>query len=260
MNPEIENKSPYFDKLEKIEFVVTYACTGRCKHCSEGDHKSCGESIKPEAAARAVYELTSAYPIRTVMAFGGEPLLYPEAVYAIMRAASECGVPHRQLITNGFFSKEQSRIEEVARMLADCGVNDLLLSVDAFHQETIPLDPVKTFAAAVKEAGGAIRISPAWLVSRDADNPYNKKTHEILAHFTAMGIPEGSGNVIFPSGNALKYLADYFDPDNLPVNPYEESPEDIRTVSVDPDGSVLGGNIYDTDILTLIERYTPPVG
>ena len=72
MNPKIESKSPYFDKLEKIEFVVTYACTGRCKHCSEGDHKPCGESIKPEVAAGAVHELTSVYPIRTVMAFGGE--------------------------------------------------------------------------------------------------------------------------------------------------------------------------------------------
>ena len=69
MNPEIESKSPYFDKLEKIEFVVTYACTGRCKHCSEGDHKPCGESIKPEVAAGAVHELTSVYPIRTVMVF-----------------------------------------------------------------------------------------------------------------------------------------------------------------------------------------------
>jgi hypothetical protein len=194
------------------------------------------------------------------MTFGGEPLLHADAVCAVMCAATELQIPRRQVITNGYFSKSAEKICAVAQQLAACGVNDLLLSVDAFHQETIPLAPVRTFAAAVKEAGGAIRISPAWLVSRDADNPYNKKTHEILAHFTELGIPEGSGNVIFPSGNALKYLADYFDPDNLPINPYEESPEDIRTISIDPDGSVLGGNIYDTDILTLIERHTPPVG
>jgi hypothetical protein len=200
------------------------------------------------------------YDIKTVMTFGGEPLLHTDAVYTVISAAKEMQIPKRQLITNGYFSTDRAVMREVAERLYACGVNDLLLSADAFHQETIPLAPVRTFAAAVKEAGGAIRISPAWLVSRDADNPYNKKTHEILAHFTAMGIPEGSGNVIFPSGNALKYLADYFDPDNLPVNPYEESPEDVRTISVDPDGSVLGGNIYDTDILTLIERYTPPVG
>ena len=36
--------------------------------------------------------------------------------------------------------------------------------------------------------------------------------------------------MIFPSGNALKYLREYFDEDAAPVSPYEEDPEDIRLV------------------------------
>ena len=56
------------------------------------------------------------------------------------------GIEKKQLITNGFFSKKRERIEEVVTMLEKSGVNSLLLSVDAFHQETIPLDPVKYFA------------------------------------------------------------------------------------------------------------------
>ena len=32
---------------------MTYACTGRCRHCSEGDHASCGERIDPQIAADA---------------------------------------------------------------------------------------------------------------------------------------------------------------------------------------------------------------
>lgn len=253
MNPCIKN-------LNRIEFLITLACTGRCIHCSEGDHNGCHTSVDADAAASLVKKVAANYRIQSLMTFGGEPMLHPETVYAIHRAAGDAGIPKRQLITNGFFSRDERVIRTAAEMLIQSGVNDILLSADAFHQETIPLAPVKTFASAVLDVGGHIRISPAWLVGRDADNPYNRKTREILAEFTAMGIPEGSGNVIFPSGNALKYLADYFDPDNLPVNPYEESPDDVRTVSVEPDGSVLGGNIYDTDILTLIERYTPPVG
>ena len=38
----------YLKNLNRIEFVVTYACTGMCKHCSESDHKSCGERIDPK--------------------------------------------------------------------------------------------------------------------------------------------------------------------------------------------------------------------
>lgn len=57
----------------------------------------------------------------------------------------------------------------------------------AFHQETIPLEPVKFFAACVKEAGIYIELSPAWLVSENDNNPYNVKTREIsVFHRTEM--------------------------------------------------------------------------
>ena len=78
--------------LNKIEFVVTYACTGRCKHCSEGDHTNCGEHIDPQIAADAVRKIAAEYDIKTVMTFGGEPLLYTDAVYAIMTVAKELNI------------------------------------------------------------------------------------------------------------------------------------------------------------------------
>ena len=248
--------NPYLKNLSKIEFVVTYACTGRCKHCSEGDHTSCGERIDPQIAADAVRKIAAEYDIKTVMTFGGEPLLYTDAVYAIMKNAKELNIPKRQVITNGYFSKNVDKIREVAEQLAACGVNDLLLSVDAFHQETIPLCLVKQFAAEVKACGIPIRLQPAWLVSVTDDNPYNIKTREILASFADMEIPANEGNVIFPEGNALKYLAEYFT-DELPENPYVEDTRDVRCVSFEPYGNVLGGNVYERDIMEIIKNYTP---
>ena len=235
---------------------MTYACTGRCKHCSEGDHTSCGERIDPQIAADAVRKIAAEYDIKTVMTFGGEPLLYTDAVYAIMKNAKELNIPKRQVITNGYFSKNVDKIREVAEQLAACGVNDLLLSVDAFHQETIPLCLVKQFAAEVKACGIPIRLQPAWLVSVTDDNPYNIKTREILASFADMEIPANEGNVIFPEGNALKYLAEYFT-DELPENPYVEDTRDVRCVSFEPYGNVLGGNVYERDIMEIIKNYTP---
>ena len=246
----------YLKNLEKIEFVVTYACTGRCKHCSEGDHASCGKRIDPTVAADAVRKIAAEYDIKTVMTFGGEPLLYPEAVYAVMDAAKELNTPKRQVITNGYFSKDATKIAEVAARLAECGVNDLLLSADAFHQEFIPLETVRMFALEAKRAGVPIRIQPAWLVSKDDENSYNVRTKEILAEFSALGFDESDGNVIFPEGNALKYFSEYFT-DVLPENPYVEDPEDVICVSFDPDGSVLGGNVYEKDIMEIIEKYKP---
>lgn len=249
MNEHLKN-------LEKIEFVVTYACTGRCKHCSEGDHTVCGEHISPEIAADAVRKIATEYDIKTVMAFGGEPLLYPEPVYAVMSVATELDIKKRQIITNGYFTKSRDKMCEVVRRLADIGVNDLFLSVDAFHQETIPLDVVKDFAREALTCGIPMRLQPAWLVSADDDNPYNKRTREILDSFSEMKIPVSEGNVIFPEGNAKKYLSEYF-ACGAPENPYVEDPADVRCVSFSPDGEVLGGNVYKTDIMQILNEYDP---
>jgi len=246
----------YLKNLNKIEFVVTYACTGRCKHCSEGDHTSCGERIDPQIAADAVQKIAAEYDIKTVMTFGGEPLLYTDAVYAIIKTATELNIPKRQVITNGYFSKNADRIREVAERLAACGVNDLLLSVDAFHQETIPLNVVRQFAAEAKACGIPIRLQPAWLVSATDDNPYNRKTQEILDSFADMDITANEGNIIFSEGNARKYLAEYFT-DELPENPYVEDPCGVRCLSFEPNGDVLVGNVYRKDIMEFLRDYKP---
>ena len=249
----------YLKNLNKIEFVVTYACTGRCKHCSEGEHTSCGERIDPQISADAVRRISAEYDIKTVMAFGGEPLLYTDAVYAIMKTAKELNIPKRQVITNGYFSKNVDKIREVAEQLVECGVNDLLLSVDAFHQETIPLDMVKQFATEAKRCGIPIQLSPAWLVSVADDNPYNVRTSAILEDLSDLGLPVGEGNVIFPEGNAIKYLSEYFT-DGRFENPYAEDPCDVRCVSFEPNGDVFCGNVYERDIMEIMKDYAPRKG
>lgn len=250
--------NPYTKNLNRIELLITLTCTGRCKHCSEGDHTSAGCHMDGDAAAEMVRKVAGKYNIESLMTFGGEPLLYPEEVCKIHTAARNMGIPKRQIITNGFFSRDIEKIRRVAGMLVESGATDILLSVDAFHQETIPLEPVMTFAEAISARKSiCIRVHPAWLVSEEANNPYNRKTREILKEFQRMGIETSSGNVVFPEGNALRYLGEYFDLGIPQVNPYTEDPADIHAICVNPDGGILGKNIYNTDILDILESYDP---
>ena len=246
-----------FRNLKKIEFTVTLACTGKCRHCSEGDHEGFTGHIDADIASEAIKRIFAHYSIKTVMTFGGEPLLYPDTVCAIQKTAFDLGIEKRQLITNGYFSKDPERIGSVVRDLKESGVNDLLLSVDAFHQEHIPLDPVFVFAEKAVEVGVPIRLQPAWLVSRDDRNPYNNRTWEIIRSFDPLHITLNQGNVIFPAGNALKYLREYFDESAPASNPYEEDPDDVKTISFGPFGSVLNDSVYQTDILEIMEQYRP---
>lgn len=57
----------YLSNLKKIEFVITMACTGRCKHCSEGDHDGFTGHIDADAAAEAIEKICAHYRIKTVM-------------------------------------------------------------------------------------------------------------------------------------------------------------------------------------------------
>ncbi len=247
----------FIKNLNRIEFSVTLACSGKCKHCSQGDHIHCADHIDGDVAADVLKKICTAFKIESLMTFGGEPLLYANDVCKIHREAKRMGIPKRQMITNGYFNKDEAKIKEIAMKIAECGVNDILLSVDAFHQETIPLEPVKLFAEAIKSTELYIRTHPAWLVSKEDPNPYNVKTRELLKEFEQLGMKESSGNVIFPSGNAVKYLGEYFTGDELPDNPYEEDPEDVRAICISANGDVLSGNVYCTDIMKLIDEYQP---
>ena len=246
----------YLQNLNRIEFVVTMACTGKCKHCSQGDHKT-NKNLDKDIAAEAIRKTAKEYNIKSVMTFGGEPLLYPETVCEIHKAAKEMNIPKRQLITNGYFSKDINKIREVTKMLSDCGVNDILLSVDAFHQETIPIEYVKAFAENIVNNKLPIRVHPAWLVSEDDNNKYNIITREILSEFNTMGIETSDGNVIFPSGNALKYFSEYFESSDTGKNPYEEDPADIKAICFSANGDILGSNIYKQDISKILASYMP---
>ena len=246
----------FLENLSRIEFVVTTACTGRCKHCSQGGHKR-NDRINKDLAADAVRKIAKEYNIGSVMTFGGESLLCHETVCEIHKAAREMNIPQRQLITNGYFSKDFDKIKYVAKNIIESGANEILLSVDAFHQETIPLEYVKAFANAVNIPDVKLQVHPAWLVSAADDNSYNNKTKKILAEFNQMGIEASEGNVIFPSGNALRFLGGFFDMNKEIKNPYQEDPTDIRAICFSANGDILGSNFYKQEILEILSSYRP---
>ncbi|MDR1533206.1 MAG: radical SAM protein [Clostridiales bacterium] len=259
-----------FINLNRIEYVITDACSGRCKHCSNGERSSRGESVRAEAAVDTVKKLARRFSVRSVMTFGGEPLLHWDTVCQIHRTARDCGIPRRQIITNGFFSKDEEKIDTAAEALCAAGVNDILLSVDVFHQEYIPLPPVISFAEAlVRHKAPSLRAQPAWLVNENHENPYNTETKRLLQIFTDMGIRTNEGNNIFPSGNALKHLGEYFPaPDKIDLTalcgamPYTTRLDEVSCIGINPNGdvnlcSVTIGNIYNKDILDIADEYNP---
>ena len=263
--------SPYMD-INRIEFIVTYQCSGKCAHCSVSDKLNCQngfKSIAMQEASGVIEQICGMFPVSSVMTFGGEPLLYPDVVCGIHKTAGLHGVGARQLITNGHFSKDNTICKQVAKSLYEAGINHLMLSVDAFHQETIPFEIVYGFAKYAKEAGiPHIRLHPAWVVNEGHSNPYNAKTREILAGFEDLGIPVSKGNNIFMAGKAVDSLAQYYDKPHLDLSdscgsmPYTEPLTSITSLTIVPNGDVMIcgfviGNVYSQSIQEIISQYNP---
>ena len=148
-------------------------------------------------------------------------------------------------------------------------MNDVLISVDVFHQETIPLKPVRIFAKAVKLAGiEKARFSPAWVVNEAFDCPENTRTREILALLADTGLPVGSGNDIFMAGDAIDNLRHYYPPASLDTAdhcgsmPYTEPLTNQTSLSIEPDGNVTAcgfviGNVTREPMQAIVDRYDP---
>jgi hypothetical protein len=267
----MKNKTSPYMSLNRIEFMVTYQCTGKCKHCSVADKQGRAglKCVNPGKAAEAVEKLCGLFDIDSVMTFGGEPLLYPDTVCAIHEKAASCGVVSRQLITNGYFTKSPERRAETVSRLARSGVNQILISVDAFHQETIPCEDVYAFARAVRDAGiPNVRLHPAWVVDEANDNAWNAETRRLLTCFDDLTLPVSSGNNIFMSGNAVTYLADFYEKPRLDLSqtcgamPYTEPLTDINCLSIEPNGDVavcgfMIGNLNTASITDIVSRYDP---
>jgi len=123
--------------VNRIEFAVTYLCNSRCRHCQLGgeeERKRYPSHIDKDIAVEIVRKVGEKYNPKSIMTFGGEPLLYPEIVCAIHREAMNEGIPVRDVITNGFWSGKTEEIQEIANNLVKCGVNEVSISVDCFHQ------------------------------------------------------------------------------------------------------------------------------
>lgn len=257
--------------IKRIEFLVTYLCNSQCAHCYATKHKEgVPTHIDKSLAVDIVRKVGKKYNVESVMTFGGEPLLFPEIVCSIHKEATKTGIPVRQVISNGYWSDDIGKIRRIASNLAECGVNDMHISVDAFHQEHIPLTLVRKVVESCLEVGIEDTVlNPCWVISRDDDNMYNQKTRAILKELDDLHVRVSRGNVLEPDGLALINLREFLPQrEIMPTGecgdaPYTEPLTALTSISVKPDGRIAVcndlyiGNTHRNDILDILMDYDP---
>ena len=147
--------------VRRIEFEVTHRCNSHCVHCQvdDGKRNSRPAVIDRDLAVHIVRRVAKAQSVRSgappysLMTFGGEPLLYPDVVCAVHATARDCGIVSREIIANAGTPRSGKEARDLAFRSAASGVTGISISVDAFHQEHIPLQVVERNVRYYVEAG-----------------------------------------------------------------------------------------------------------
>lgn len=256
--------------LKRVEFFITDVCSSRCVHCSNKREVISNKVLDFDTAKSILDRVTTEYTLDSVMIFGGEPLIYPEETTDILKYARDIGIPTRQLITNGYWSSNRERIDEILEMLKDAEVNDILISVDHFHQEFLNFSIIEYVISSISEMGfPKVELHPCWYQSADANNLYDNSTRAYLHKLEKYNIPVSSGNKLFPAGRAIESFPDLFIPltsikeIDCGLLPYTERPDKIESIGISPEGLVsslcFGEDRYLDDFLQNYDPYSDEV-
>ena len=170
------------NNLRSGGLITNYFCTSTCKHClyncSPRWEKQYISAQTAEKNLQAVRSLGG----RSVHIGGGEPLLRPDGLAAVLKIADALNVSVEYVETNSSWFKDLQSAKALLTDLRKQGLPTLLVSISPFHNEHIPFYKVKGVLEACRQAG--VGIFP-WVTDFVADlsqfDPH--KTHS-LAEFS----------------------------------------------------------------------------
>ncbi|MFW9821105.1 MAG: radical SAM protein, partial [Candidatus Thorarchaeota archaeon] len=164
-----------------LTFLISYKCTNECKHCAlQGSPHQDNSLIELGDVRRYLDNVTSNYVINEVGFFGGEPLLHFKLLINLIQEVKKHGITKIGLPTNGYWGKSEKKARDYALKLRNAGLYRIGFSVDAFHQEFIPLDVLRNAIKASHEAGIEwIALMAKNLRIDDKRNVFNDRTKKI---------------------------------------------------------------------------------
>lgn len=196
-------------QVKSIDFLLTLKCPSKCKHCSyrAGPERTGFMSLRD--AERWLTELLNTQPLKSFTVHGGEPFLYFEVLKGIFRKVKELGVQERWVITNGYWAKDFKIAKEYLNELKEAGLLGITFSVDAFHQEYIPLETVRTgIEAAVQIGFEKVAVDSYFLGCEDSDNEYDISTENAISGLKGLSDVQFSRFKATFEGRAAELIAD----------------------------------------------------
>ncbi len=228
-------------RLNAGGIVPTYRCTAACRHCLYGcSGKSDGRYIDGDESARLCRTLVG-MGCRSVHIGGGEPFLQFDALLQLVREVNASGLHLEYIETNAYWCKPADIADAADKLarLREAGAECLLISVDPFHLEYVPLERPLALAELCRRVGMDYFVWQQRYVSAlsklDRSRVYKRQElEEILGKNYVFDIANSYG--LSYNGRALNIAREY-----LPKKPHADY------LHAPPCRELLGTNHYHAD-------------
>jgi len=120
--------------------IMNYVCTAECRHCMFLSSPSCPKNFITPEMSEHLADLLEKAGTSSVHIGGGEPFMNFPALCTLIRALNRHGIGVDYIETNAFWAKEEPIIRERLSKLRTLGVTTIMVSVDPFHIEFVPLE------------------------------------------------------------------------------------------------------------------------
>lgn len=158
--------------FEKLGIALTDRCTASCAMCCFRCKPENKQVLSKETVFSLIHQATEIPEITSVGLTGGEAMLYPELVLDSIAEIKRCGMK-ATLTSNGFWASDEKSARETLLALKSAGLDNLAVSVDAFHMQYVPLESIRNILRLFPKANLPLSIAIG-------DAPQGPRAYEIV--------------------------------------------------------------------------------
>jgi len=138
--------------------ITNYFCTSACGHCLYNCSQQWEKKYISVETAEENFRLLKSLGCSAVHIGGGEPMLRPEELGAVLDAARRVRISIDYIETNSSWFTDAESAEALLSQLRLKGLHTLLISISPFHNEHIPFSRTRGVMDAAGKSG--VRIFP----------------------------------------------------------------------------------------------------
>lgn len=164
-----------------LGLILGTGCNANCRICLWGSKLNNGPVMSVKNACNWIDQTHKYQGLKLIGFSGGELFLYLDTMKQIADyAMKKHGVPSG-VSTNSFWAKTRDEAYNVLSILYEKGLREMLVSVDDFHQEYIPLEYVKNSLDVAQKLG----------IHSNIQCVKTQSSHGLRYYIKALGISSG---------------------------------------------------------------------